>query len=77
MISLKNFKEYKGLLESSITNRAFRSRLMFEAIADENFANDIKHYMKRLEGNISSKELDSILTLTSSFTIKSFKVNFI
>ena len=69
MISLKNFKGYKGLLESSITNRAFRSRLMFEAIADENFANDIKHYMKRLEGNISSKELDSILEEIRSKTI--------
>ena len=41
MISLKEFKNYKNTLENTITNRAFRSRLMFEAIEDESFSKDI------------------------------------
>lgn len=61
MISLKKFKDYKQVLENNITNRAFRSRLMFEAIEDEEFANDVIRNFHELLGNITSKNLDEIL----------------
>ena len=44
MISLKDFKDYKNVLENTITNKAFRSRLMFEAIEDELFSKDVLKY---------------------------------
>ena len=61
MISLEEFKNYKNVLENTITNRAFRSRLMFEAIEDESFSKDILLILKFLESEISSNELDTIL----------------
>ena len=61
MISLKEFKSYKNTLENTITNRAFRSRLMFEAIEDEGFSKDILSILNELEDEISSNELDMIL----------------
>lgn len=61
MINLKKFKNYKNTLENTITNRAFRSRLMFEAIEDENFSKDILLILNALEYDISSNELDMIL----------------
>lgn len=75
MISLKDFKNYKQVLESTITNKAFRSRLLFEAIADETFATDVLEFLSKLETNISSQDLDSILeeirTKTDSYYKKS------
>lgn len=62
MISLKKFKNYKEVLEKNITNRAFRSRLMFEAIEDEEFANDIIKNFYELFDNITSENLNEILT---------------
>lgn len=38
---LEKFKDYKKLLESTITNKAFRSRMMFEGIEDSDFARRI------------------------------------
>ena len=61
MISLKEFKNYKNVLEKTITNKAFRSRLMFEAIEDESFANDVIQFLNRLKNDITSQELDRIL----------------
>lgn len=61
MISLKKFKNYKDLLEFSISNRAFRSRMMFEGIADEEFADEVSDYLAKLNDSISSAELDGIL----------------
>ena len=61
MISLKDFKEYKNILENTITNKAFRSRLMFEAIEDELFSKDVRNLLDKLDGNITSQQLDSVL----------------
>lgn len=61
MISLTNFKKYKNILETMITNKAFRSRLMFEGIEDESFANDVIDFLDRLSKNITSTELNDIL----------------
>lgn len=61
MISLKDFKEYKNILENTITNKAFRSRLMFEAIEDELFSKDVRNLLDKLDENITSQELDSVL----------------
>lgn len=61
MISLNDFKNYKSILEDTITNKAFRSRLMFEAIEDENFARDVVDYLDKLSGNVTSEQLDKIL----------------
>ncbi len=48
MISLKEFKNYKNILENAITNKAFRSRLLFEAIEDDYFAVDVKNSLNKL-----------------------------
>ena len=69
MISLKEFKNYKNTLENTITNRAFRSRLMFEAIEDESFSKDILSILNELEDEISSNELDMILCKIRERTI--------
>ncbi|MBE5820860.1 MAG: hypothetical protein E7310_08715 [Clostridiales bacterium] len=61
MINLKDFKEYKNMLENTITNKAFRSRLLFEAVEDELFSKDIRNFLGRLNENITFQELDSIL----------------
>ncbi len=75
MISLKDFKNYKEVLEATITNRAFRSRMMFEAIDDEMFADRILHYFGRLNDNITSEELDKILSEIRLDTIKYFELS--
>ena len=62
MITLKSFKNYKQLLEKNITNRTFRSRLMFEGIEDEEFANEIIKNFYELSDNITSEKLDKLLT---------------
>ena len=46
MIRLEEFKDYKKLLEATITNKAFRSRMMFEGIEDRDFARRILKYIK-------------------------------
>ena len=61
MISLKEFKKYKEILESTITNKAFRSRMLFEAIADETFATDVLDLLSKINSAITSQDLDSIL----------------
>ncbi len=60
MIKLEEFKNYKEVLETTITNKAFRSRMMFEAIDDEMFEKKILNYLNMLNGQITSKELDSV-----------------
>ena len=75
MISLNNFKEYKGLLEDNITNRAFRSRMLFEAIEDENFSKEIIKYILKLNDKISSNEIDNILLEIRNQTDKYYKLS--
>ena len=60
MIRLEEFKDYKKLLEATITNKAFRSRMMFEGIEDRDFARRILKYISALNKGISSDELDNI-----------------
>ena len=57
MMSLNQFKNYKAILENTITNKAFRSRLMFEAVEDENFSKEILSILKDLKREISSLKL--------------------
>lgn len=73
MISLGKFKDYKGLLEDTITNKAFRSRMMFEAIEDETFANNVVSFISRLSKDISSEELDTILSEVRELTVSYFE----
>lgn len=73
MIKLKEFKKYKGILEDTITNRAFRSRLMFEGIEDAEFAKEILNYIDRLSNSIDSKELDNILNEVRNDTIEYYE----
>lgn len=75
MISLNNFKEYKGILEDNITNRAFRSRMMFEAIEDEDFSKEIIKYILKLNDKISSNEIDNILLEIRNQTDKYYKLS--
>ena len=49
MINLRKFKDYRNVLEKTITNKAFRSRLMFEAIEGEAFTNDVIQFLNRLK----------------------------
>ena len=60
MIKLEEFKDYKKILEATITNKAFRSRMMFEGIEDRNFARRILKYISALNKRINSDELDNI-----------------
>ena len=60
MIRLEEFKDYKKLLEATITNKAFRSRMMFEGIEDSDFARRILKYISALNKGINSDELDNI-----------------
>lgn len=60
MIKLEEFKKYKEVLEETITNKAFRSRMMFEAIDDEIFEMRILKYINILNGKITSEELNSV-----------------
>lgn len=69
MISLQRFKDYKRLLEDTITNKAFRSRMMFEAIEDETFADNVISFISRLSKDISSEELDKVLSEIRELTI--------
>lgn len=69
MMSLNQFKNYKAILENTITNKAFRSRLMFEAVEDENFSKEILSILKDLKREISSNELDRILNKVRERTI--------
>lgn len=61
MINLHEFKNYKNILENNITNRAFRSRFMFEGIENKDFAKDVENYLDRLSINTSSTELNNVL----------------
>lgn len=61
MINLNKFKKYKNILEDELTNRAFRSRMLFEGIQNETFADDITSYLESLVPTISSFELNKIL----------------
>ena len=60
MIKLEEFKKYKEVLEETITNKAFRSRMMFEVIDDEIFGMRILKYINILSGNITSEELNNV-----------------
>ena len=57
MIRLEEFKDYKKILEATITNKAFRSRMMFEGIEDSNFARRILKYISALNKGINSDDL--------------------
>ena len=60
MIKLEEFKDYKKLLEATITNKAFRSRMMFEGIEDSKFARKILEYISVLNKQINADELNNI-----------------
>ena len=60
MIKLEEFKKYKEVLEETITNKAFRSRMMFEVIDDEIFGMRILKYINIISGNITSEELNNV-----------------
>ncbi|MDD4187765.1 MAG: PEP/pyruvate-binding domain-containing protein [Bacilli bacterium] len=61
MISLKKFNEFKKIIESFITNKAFNNRLLFEVVEDEKFAEEISTYINKLSNTeVSSEELNSI-----------------
>lgn len=74
MISLSKFKEYKKVLEREINKKTFRTRLLFEAINDEDFATEVLGYFKELAGNISSFELEEIYSKIRRKTIKSYEM---
>ncbi len=73
LIGLRKFQEYKKILENTITNKAFRSRMMFEALEDETFADHIMDFIRRLSKNISFEELDTILWKVRKLTIRFFE----
>ena len=68
-MKLEEFKNYKEILEATITNKAFRSRMMFEAIDDEIFAMKIIKYIDTLKGKITSDELNNIFNEIRKDTI--------
>ena len=74
MISLEKFKEYKKVLEDNLTNKAFRSRMLFEAISDEQFSKNILQYMQKLEYHKNSEELN-FLSLTVSHEIAIWQIS--
>ncbi len=73
MISLNKFKDYKHILEDNITNRAFRSRLMFEAIEGENFSDDIINYFNAITRSMTAKKLDEIFMEIRKKTVYNFE----
>lgn len=73
MIQLEKFKQYKEVLEKTMTNKAFRSRMLFEAVNDSNFADEILNYLKRLYSNIDANELNQILTEIRANTNKFYE----
>lgn len=75
MISLKKFKNYKDILEKELTNKAFRSRMFFEGIQDEDFSNEIINYLEKLTINISSFELNKILEEIRQKTIYNYNLS--
>lgn len=75
MIKLQEFKNYKILLEDFITNRAFRSRLLFETIDDERFATQITNYIDSLTDDIPASQLDQILSDIREKTIEYYEAS--
>ncbi|MDD3453651.1 MAG: PEP/pyruvate-binding domain-containing protein [Bacilli bacterium] len=73
MIRLNEFKKYKSVLENIITNKAFRSRMMFEGIEDERFAIELLSYISSLDKEITSSDLDSILEDIRKKTIEYYE----
>lgn len=73
MIKLEEFKDYKKILEATITNKAFRSRMMFEAIEDREFSIKVLHYISALNKKIDSSELDNIFNEIRKNTIKYYE----
>lgn len=73
MIELKEFKDYKDILEATITNRAFRSRMMFEGIEDVEFSRNILNYISALNKPIDANELDNILNEIRKDTVEFYE----
>lgn len=73
MIELKEFKDYKDILEATITNRAFRSRMMFEGIEDIEFSRNILNYISALNKPIDANELDNILNEIRKDTVEFYE----
>lgn len=65
MISLSQFLEYKQKIEKLINKRPFCSRLLFEALIDDNFANEILPFINFFDKNLydSKKIEDQFLKL--------------
>ena len=72
MISLVKFQNYKKILEKNISKKSFRARLLFEAIEDEKFANELLEYLEILSKSISSDKLDKIFFEIREKTINSY-----
>ncbi len=73
MIKLEDFKNFKNVLENMITNKAFRSRLMFEVIDDETFEIDILKYINILSKKITSDELNNVFNDIRKNTIEFYE----
>jgi len=73
MIKLEEFKDYKKLLEATITNKAFRSRMMFEGIEDSKFARKILEYISVLNKQINADELNNIFNNIRKDTIEYYE----
>ena len=75
MIKLNKFKKYKEILENTMTNRAFRSRMLFEGINDEQFAYEILIYLKKLYSDIKAEDLNQILNEIRENTVKYYEMS--
>ena len=73
MIKLEEFKDYKKLLEATITNKAFRSRMMFEGIEDSKFARKILEYISVLNKQINADELNNIFNNIRKDTVEYYE----
>ena len=59
-------------MEKNISKKSFRARLLFEAIEDEKFANELLEYLEILSKSISSDKLDKIFFEIREKTINSY-----
>lgn len=73
MISLNKFQEYKNVLERDIPKKSFRARLLYEAIYDEKFADEILEDITIFKSNISAKELDKMFNNIRQETIEEYE----
>ena len=60
VINIVDFNNYKLLLEKNIVNKAFRSRMLFEALDEEVFSQRITEYINAFNNCTSSTEIDAL-----------------